>query len=130
MRAVPARYSNRNDLSSNIMIPPRRRASALRVWFSRGLRPLPLALGASPRHIARLVLGRGLSFAGWGVGLGLAGAAALTRFLQSLLFGVKPLDPITFGAGPVILAIVAAAAVYGPARRAASIDPLRSLRSE
>jgi hypothetical protein len=52
MRVVPVLYTNRNALSSNIMAPPRRRASALRVWFSRGMRPLPLTLGTSLFNIS------------------------------------------------------------------------------
>jgi ABC-type antimicrobial peptide transport system permease subunit len=89
-----------------------------------------LALGASPRGIMRLIVGSGLHIALLGVGLGLAGAWMLTRFMQSLLFGVDATDPLTFAVIPVVLAAVTLVACYLPARRATRIDPVVCLRSE
>jgi putative ABC transport system permease protein len=65
-----------------------------------------------------------------GLVVGLCGAAALTRLMQGVLFGVAPLDPLSFAAAPVVLGVVAAAACLLPAGRAASADPAEALRSE
>jgi ABC-type antimicrobial peptide transport system permease subunit len=65
-----------------------------------------------------------------GVALGLAGAFVLTRFIANFLFGVAPTDPVTFVAVPLLLACVSAAALWMPARRATSIDPMEALRQE
>ena len=65
-----------------------------------------------------------------GLAAGLAGAAALTRLMRSVLFGVAPLDPVSFAVAPVVLAVVAAAACLLPANRAASTDPAEALRCE
>jgi putative ABC transport system permease protein len=65
-----------------------------------------------------------------GVVVGLAAAMAATRYLQSLLFGVTPLDPVTFLSAPAMLATIALLACYLPARRAARIDPMIALRAE
>ena len=89
-----------------------------------------MALGASPGQVRHLVVRHGLALVTPGVLLGLAGAAALTRFLGSLLFGVKPIDPMTFALVTGLLLIVAAAACWVPARRAVSSDPLTALRGE
>lgn len=67
---------------------------------------------------------------GLGIALGGAGAAAVTRYLQAMLFGVTPLDPPTFLAVAVLFALVAAVAAYVPARRAMKVDPMVALRSE
>jgi putative ABC transport system permease protein len=89
-----------------------------------------ISLGASPRDILRHVLGDGLRLVSVGLGAGLLAAALLTQFLASLLFEVRPLDAVTFGAVPVVLAIIALAACYIPARRAAGVDPVVALRNE
>lgn len=91
---------------------------------------LRMALGADSRDVLRLVLGEGLLLAAIGLALGLAGAVAATSFLRSLLFEVKPADPVTYAAVALILAVVAVAACYIPARRATTVDPLVALRQE
>jgi putative ABC transport system permease protein len=89
-----------------------------------------MALGAPRRQILRLVQARGWKLAGCGLGLGLAGALALSFLLQSLLFEMSAQDPMTFLAATMILALTVAAACYFPARRAAKVDPLVALRCE
>jgi ABC-type antimicrobial peptide transport system permease subunit len=87
-----------------------------------------MALGATPRAIGLLVVRHGLVIAVAGIALGVAGAFAMTRVMQSLLFGVKPTDPSTYALVSVLVAATALAACYVPARRAARLDPMRSLR--
>ena len=89
-----------------------------------------MALGAPPELVMRDVLWYGLRLTSVGLALGLAGAVAGTRVLSSLLYGVKPLDPLTFIAVPLLLALVAMAASYIPARRATQVDPMVALRHE
>ncbi len=89
-----------------------------------------VALGAAPREVLGLVVGRGMLLVLAGAGLGLAGAAALTRLVASQLFGVKPLDPVTYGGVIALLALAALAACVVPARRAMAVDPVEALRSE
>jgi predicted permease len=89
-----------------------------------------IALGASARHVSRLVLRQGVALALAGVVIGAAGAFWLTRLLSSLLFGVKASDPLTFAVVAAALTAVAALASYVPARRAARVDPLLAMRSE
>jgi len=88
-----------------------------------------LALGANPPAILKLVLGQGLILTAVGLVLGLAGAAVLTRTLSGLIYGVGTLDPLTFVAVPALLCVVALAACFVPARRAASVDPITTLRN-
>jgi predicted permease len=88
-----------------------------------------VALGATPRQIRALVVGHGLPMVVTGVAAGLAGAFALTRFMRGLLFGVMPGDPLTFSAIAILLGAMAVLATYVPARRAAHVDPIESLRS-
>lgn len=88
------------------------------------------ALGARPAAIVALVLRQGLTVTAAGLALGLAGSAALTRLLESLLFGVTPLDAVAFAAAPLLLLAVALFACLVPARRAASVDPTEALRAE
>jgi putative ABC transport system permease protein len=91
---------------------------------------LRMALGASQGNVLGMVLKQGLALAGAGVMLGLAGAAAATRLLTSFLFEVKAGDPLTYVGVAVLLAVVAMAASYLPARRATRVDPLTALRQE
>ena len=87
-----------------------------------------LALGARRSDVLKVVIGQGLKFTLIGVALGMAGTIALTRFLSSLLFGVKPTDPLTLIAVALILTGVALLASYIPARRATKVDTMIALR--
>ncbi|MDR3701309.1 MAG: ABC transporter permease [Candidatus Sulfopaludibacter sp.] len=91
---------------------------------------LRMALGASQGSVLRLVLRQGLIYVALGLALGLAGALAATRLLTSMLFEVKPTDPVTYAAVAVLLAAAALVAGYVPARRASQVDPLIALRQE
>jgi ABC-type antimicrobial peptide transport system permease subunit len=87
-----------------------------------------IAFGATERDVVRLILGQGLVVALAGIGLGLAGAAAVTRVVSSFLVGVSATDPITFAAVPALLLTVAIVASFVPARRASRVDPNVALR--
>jgi predicted permease len=89
-----------------------------------------VALGARPSNVIRLVVRRGMELAGVGILVGLAGAAALTRVVTSLLFGVSSTDALTFATVPALLAAVALAATVIPAWRATRVDPMVALREE
>jgi predicted permease len=89
-----------------------------------------MALGAERRDVLRLVLGQGLTLAAIGAGIGLLASLAAMRLLSTMLYGVRPTDPLTFAGSAALVILVALAASWLPARRAASIDPMQSLRTE
>ena len=75
-----------------------------------------------------MVLRQGLRLTSIGIGIGLAGAIALTRYIEGMLYGITPLDPLTYVATVALFAAVASIASYLPARRATRIDPVKALR--
>ena len=89
-----------------------------------------IALGAERSMLKRMFLTQGLTLAAIGGVIGVAASAVLARLMKAILFGVSPMDPVTFAAVPVLLAAAAAAASYLPARRATSVDPMEALRTE
>jgi putative ABC transport system permease protein len=89
-----------------------------------------LALGAQQGEVKRMFVRSGLALVAVGIAAGLAGAGALTQVMASVLFGVDPLDPITFAAVPLVLLTAALVASYVPARKAAAISPVEALKSE
>ena len=89
-----------------------------------------VALGASPARVVRMFVGQGLALAAAGVACGLAAAFALTTLIASLLFGVDPVDPLTYGAVSAVLISAAVAAAWFPAHRATAIAPVEALRAE
>jgi predicted permease len=89
-----------------------------------------MALGAQKDEVLKMVVGQGIRLAITGVAVGVAGALALTRFLSSLLYDVRPTDPLTFIAVSLLLTAVALLACYIPARRATKVDPMVALRCE
>jgi len=89
-----------------------------------------MALGAQSAQVGRMVVAQSLRLAAAGIAIGLVGAFATTRVLQSLLFGVSPTDPVTLGGVTVILVMLGALAAYAPARRATKVDPVEVLRRE
>ena len=89
-----------------------------------------MALGANRTNVLSLVLRQGLATTVIGLVIGIAGAVGLTRLATSLLFEVKPTDPLTFGAVAGVITLVALAACVVPARRATKVDPIVALREE
>jgi predicted permease len=89
-----------------------------------------IALGATQQRVVKLVVSRGAALAVAGVGIGIAGSAALTRFISGMLFETQALDPMTFGGVAAVLATVAVTAAWLPARRAARVDPVIAMRTE
>jgi len=89
-----------------------------------------LALGSQRSGLMGLVLRRGAALTSAGIALGWLGALAGSRLLRSLLFGIEPMDPVTFGLVPLLLALVALVACWIPARRASRVDPMVALRAE
>lgn len=87
-----------------------------------------MALGAGGREVRTMVLRQGGAAVAVGVIIGLAGALGLSRFLAGMLHGVPPTDPATYAAITGILAVVAAAALWWPARRASRVDPVEAIR--
>jgi putative ABC transport system permease protein len=88
------------------------------------------ALGSTPRELRRLVVGAGMRLASIGITAGISIGAGVALAVQELLYGVKPLDPVTFGSVIAIVAAVALLACYIPARRASGVDPAVALRCE
>jgi len=89
-----------------------------------------MALGAEQGEVLREVVRSGMGMASAGACAGVTGALALTRYLESLLYQVRPRDPVTFAAVPLLLLAIAAAASYIPARRATKVDPMVVLRHD
>lgn len=89
-----------------------------------------MALGAQPRNIFALVIGRGMAVIFVGLALGVAGALALTRLISTMLFSIRAEDPLTYAVVALLLAAVALFACYVPARRAMRVDPMVALRHE
>ncbi len=89
-----------------------------------------MAIGAQPRDVFRMILGQGMFLTIIGMVAGLLGAFGLTRLMATMLFGVRPTDPITFTGVALLLAVVALVACYIPGRRATKVDPVNSLRYE
>ena len=89
-----------------------------------------LALGAKPETLFRMVVGQGMRPVAIGVALGLAGAVVVTTLMQSLLFGVTPVDPVAYVVATAVLGAIAVAACAVPALRATRVDPLVALRDE
>src|SRR4030095_15341005 len=89
-----------------------------------------MALGARPAHVLSLIVGQGMRPALLGLVGGAFAAAGLTRFMRSLLFQVSAIDPLVFIGVALLLAAIAVVACFLPARRAAGLDPVATLRSE
>jgi putative ABC transport system permease protein len=91
---------------------------------------LRVALGATPRSVLTLIVGQGMRPIMVGIAIGMAGALGLSHFVSSLLFNVKPVDPVTYGAVALLVAVAALLSCYVPALRALRIDPVAALRQD
>jgi putative ABC transport system permease protein len=89
-----------------------------------------LALGATRERVLAMILSDGLRMVGVGIALGIITALSLTRVLQTLLYGVSPRDPVTFVVVPGVLIVAAALACLLPARKAAAVNPVETMRTE
>lgn len=89
-----------------------------------------VALGAQNSDILKRILGQGMVLVATGIGIGLASAAGLTRYLESVLFQVSPMEPVVYAGAVVFLTVVAFLAAYLPARRATRVDPVLVLKEE
>jgi putative ABC transport system permease protein len=89
-----------------------------------------IAIGALPRDVLFLVIRQGATLALAGIIIGSLGAIALTRWMRSMLFQVDPLDPLTFAAVGVVLAVIALGATWAPALRAARVNPVTAMRND
>jgi putative ABC transport system permease protein len=89
-----------------------------------------MALGAARTNVLQIVLRQSLLIAGAGIAIGLAASFALTRFMEGLLYEIKPADPLTFGAVSLFLAVIVILATCFPALRAVRVDPMVALRHE
>ena len=89
-----------------------------------------MAFGAPSDSIFKLVIGQGVRLSALGIGVGLVAALILTRVMASMLVGVHPADPMTYGLIAVVFLVIATAASWLPARRAAALDPIIALREE
>jgi ABC-type antimicrobial peptide transport system permease subunit len=89
-----------------------------------------MAMGAEQRNVLRLVISKGIALAAFGVTVGIVVALGVTRYVEVLLYGVRPADPATLICVAALLLAVASAACYVPARRAMRVDPMAALRSE
>src|SRR5262249_30658151 len=91
---------------------------------------LRVALGATPANVLTLIVGQGMRPILTGIGVGLIGAVGLSRFMSSLLFNVKPIDPLTYAGVALLVALAALLSCYVPALRALRVDPVAALRQE
>jgi putative ABC transport system permease protein len=89
-----------------------------------------MAIGAQPRDVFKMILGQGMMLTIIGMVAGLLGALALTRLMATMLFSIRPTDPLTFGGVALLLFVIALIACYIPGRRATKVDPVNSLRYE
>jgi ABC-type antimicrobial peptide transport system permease subunit len=89
-----------------------------------------IALGAGTRQVLRLVLQQGVAIALVGIVVGIGGALALSRLTESMLYGVSPSDPLTFGTVAAVITAVAVVACLVPMRRATRVDPLAAIRAD
>jgi len=89
-----------------------------------------MALGAKPAAVLQMIMTRGFRLIAAGLSLGLAGATVVSRFIESLLFGVSTHDPLTFFVGPALLLAVGGISAFIPAHRATQVDPMIALRQD